>query len=124
MEPEISTVEWQRVLTDAEAGELSLDPNVGQSLDTVCDDYLLRLEEIYMQVVRLQYLDGFGGFPSSQVLQDKFSRKAKGSERSLEAVLLQHMDAVNVAKQAVAKAVQNFVEQDTTSGDYISGTTP
>ncbi|WP_067647517.1 hypothetical protein [Nocardia harenae] len=124
MEPEVSNVEWQRVLTDAEAGELSLNPNVGQCLDTVCDDYLLRLEEIYMQVVRLQYLDGFGGFPSSRVLEDKFSQKATGAARSLEAVLLQHMDAVKLAKQAVAKAIRNFAEQDLASGEYISGTTP
>ncbi len=37
---------------------------------------------------------------------------------------MQHIDTVKLAKQAVARAIQNFAEQDTVSGNHISGTTP
>ncbi|MFC3964262.1 hypothetical protein [Nocardia jiangsuensis] len=124
MDPAASSLEWQSVLTAAEAGQVSLDPAVGSDLDRICDNYLTRLGQLYQNVRSVAFLEGFGGFPSSEVLQQKFTQKAMGGDRSLEAVLLQHIDAVKLAKQAVARAIQNFAEQDSISGDHISGTTP
>ncbi|MFC8046231.1 hypothetical protein [Nocardia sp. NPDC057353] len=124
MDPTASNLEWQSVLAAAEAGQVSLDPAVGRDLDRICDNYVTRLSELYQNLRSIAFLEGFGGFPSSEVLQQKFAQKAMGSDRSLEVVLLQHIDAVKLAKQAVAKAIQNFTEQDIASGDRISGTTP
>ena len=118
------TIEWSRVLEQAQAGELALDPAVASGLDAVCDRYLERLDQMMRAVQHVDRISGFGTFPSSTVLEQKFSLKAVGGDHSLEVVLMQHIDAVKLAKQAVAKAIQNFLEQDTASGAHISGTTP
>ncbi|MFC8528395.1 hypothetical protein [Nocardia sp. NPDC057227] len=118
------TFEWAQVLESAEAGELALDPGVASNLDAVCDRYISRLDQMLDTVRVVDKISGFGTFPSATVLEQKFSLKAAGGDHSLEVVLMQHIDAVKLAKQAVAKAIQNFLEQDTASGDHISGTTP
>lgn len=118
------TIEWSRVLEAAQAGELALDPAVASGLDAVCDRYIERLDQMVRAVQHVDRLSGFGTFPSSAILEQKFSLKAGGGDQSLKAVILQHIDAVKLAKQAVARAIQNFVDQDLASGDQISGVTP
>ncbi|KZM74651.1 hypothetical protein [Nocardia terpenica] len=112
--------EWQRLLGQANSGHLSLDPEIGKGLDQVCDDYLNRLNGIMKSADRLRVLGGFGTFQSGKDLEKKFREKATGSDQSLNAILQQHMDVVKTAKEVVAKAIANFVEQDRQNSDRIS----
>ncbi|MFG1796947.1 hypothetical protein [Nocardia sp. NPDC049149] len=117
----VDPAEWQKVLDQADAGEISLDPEVGSGLDKACDDYLDRLGGILVTVDDVKDLSGFGTFPSSFALQEKFSLKATGSDQAIDAVLKQHIDAVKIAKQVVAKAISNFQEQDQSRADQFTG---
>ncbi|WP_194828777.1 hypothetical protein [Nocardia sp. XZ_19_231] len=114
--------EWSQLLVQAEAGQLSLDPEVGKDLDKVCDDHLDRLEEVYAQVDQVRNISGFGSFDSSQTLERKFSLTASGGDRPLDEVLKKHIEAVQTAKEVVAKAIANFVAQDEATGAEISAT--
>lgn len=114
--------QWNQLLTQANAGELALDPEVGRDLDRVCDDHITRLEEVYLSVERVGRLSGFGSFNSSTILEKKFSLTASGSDRALDTVLRQHIETVQTAKEVVAKAVSNFVAQDVATGAKISAT--
>lgn len=116
----INPAQWNQLLTQANAGELALDPEVGRDLDRVCDDHLDRLEEVYELVDRVARIDGFGSFDSGQVLAKKFSLTASGGDRALDTVLRQHIEAVQTAKEVVAKAIANFVAQDENSGAQIT----
>ena len=116
----IDPAEWSQLLVQAEAGQLSLDPEIGKGLDTVCDDHLDRLEEIYAQIDQVRNISGFGSFNSSQTLERKFSLTATGSDRPLDEALKKHIEAVKTAKEVVAKAIANFVEQDQATGAEIS----
>ncbi|MFE6924755.1 hypothetical protein ACFVAV_27275 [Nocardia sp. NPDC057663] len=116
----INPTQWNQLLVQANAGELALDPEVGRDLDRVCDDHLDRLEEVYELVDRVQRIDGFGSFNSSQVLAKKFSLTASGGDRALDTVLRQHIEAVQTAKEVVAKAIANFVAQDQSTGAQIT----
>ncbi|MFQ6393503.1 hypothetical protein ACLMAJ_08630 [Nocardia sp. KC 131] len=122
MEFGINPAEWGKVLDLANAGEISLHPDVGNGLDKVCDDYLDRLDAIFQLARRATLISGFGPFPSSKALEEKFSLKATGSDQSIDTVLQQHIEAVKLAKQAVAKAISNFTELDQTRADQFTGT--
>ncbi|MFE7796841.1 hypothetical protein [Nocardia sp. NPDC057440] len=121
MEFGVDPVEWRKVLDLANAGEISLDPEVGKGLDKVCDDYLDQLGRMFDSVDVVKVLSGFGPFPSSKALEEKFSLKAAGTDQSMEVVLLQHIETVKMAKEVVAKAISNFVEIDQTRADQLTG---
>ncbi|MFE7746238.1 hypothetical protein [Nocardia sp. NPDC057455] len=117
----VDPMEWRKVLELATSGDISLHPEIGKGLDKVCDDYLDRLDAILQMADRVKVIDGFGPFPSGQALREKFTGKAAGSDQSLDAVLMQHIDAVKLAKEVVAKAIANFVELDQTRADQFTG---
>ena len=120
----VDPAEWQRLLDRANAGELFLDPEVGKGLDKVCDDHLDRLRDILRWSGQMRDISGFGTFNSGQILQNKFRDTATGKERSLDAVLKQHIDGVMATKEVVAKAISNFVTQDQERASQIEQVTP
>lgn len=118
----VNPTEWSQLLAQAEAGELSLDPEVGKDLDRVCDDHLDNLEEILGKIGTVNFISGFGTFNSGITLEKKFSLTASGGDRALDIVIQQHIDSVMTAKEVVAKAIANFVAQDEATGAKISAT--
>ncbi|GAA5044936.1 hypothetical protein [Nocardia callitridis] len=121
MEFGVDPAQWRKVLDQADAGALTLHPDVGKGLDKACDDYLEHLGDLVEQVGYLHDITGFGPLPSGIALQGKFQRKATGTEQSLDAVLEQHIDAVKTMKELVAKAISNFVAQDQSRADQFGG---
>ncbi|ATL69408.1 hypothetical protein [Nocardia terpenica] len=113
---------WRKLLGQANSGQLFLDPEIGKGLDKVCDDYLDRLDTLLRGTDRFRFLGGFGTFQSGIDLEKKFKAKAIGQDQSLVSILQQHVDVVKTAKEVVAKAVSNFVEQDRQNADRISRT--
>ncbi|MFF0487635.1 hypothetical protein ACFYTQ_01295 [Nocardia sp. NPDC004068] len=113
---------WRNLLGQANSGKLTLDPEIGKGLDKVCDDYLDRLDALARAADRFRFLGGFGTFQSGVDLEKKFKTKAFGSDKSLVAILQQHIDVVKTAKEVVAKAVSNFVEQDQQNADQYHRT--
>ncbi|WP_433681611.1 hypothetical protein [Nocardia sp. CA-119907] len=120
----IDPAEWTRLLDQANAGELSLDPEVGKDLDKVCDDHIDRLNSILENIKFIDRQTGFGTFNSGKILEKKFSETASGTGRSLDTVIMQHIDAVETAKEVVAKAIANFVAQDQDRAAQFTQVTP
>ncbi|MET9214405.1 MULTISPECIES: hypothetical protein [unclassified Nocardia] len=118
----INPTEWKQLLSQANSGELALDPEVGRDLDRVCDDHLDRLEEVLGKIGTVSFISGFGTLDSGVTLEKKFSLTASGSDRALDTVIQQHIEAVQTAKEVVAKAIANFVAQDGTLATEISAT--
>jgi pyruvate dehydrogenase complex dehydrogenase (E1) component len=121
MEFGVDPAEWRRVLDLANAGEVSLHPDVAKGLDKVCDDYLTQLGDLLQLSRRVTFLTGFGSFPSSKALEEKFSLKATGADQSIDTVLQQHIDTIKMAKEVVAKAISNFIEIDQARADQLAG---
>ncbi|MBF6207021.1 hypothetical protein [Nocardia sputi] len=117
----VNPAEWRGLLNSANAGELTLHPEIGKGLDKVCDDYLHKLDGILESAAYVRRVSGFGTLPSGQALEEKFSLKATGTAQSLDALLMQHIDAVKIAKEVVAKAIANFVELDQSRADQFTG---
>jgi hypothetical protein len=87
----------------------------------VCDNYLTQLGDLLQLSRRVTFLTGFGPFPSSRALEEKFSLKATGTDQSIDTVIQQHIDTVKMAKEIVAKAISNFVEIDQARADQLTG---
>ncbi|MEU7630750.1 hypothetical protein AB0C34_12290 [Nocardia sp. NPDC049220] len=120
MDVGVDPTEWRKVLDMANSGHVRLDPEIGKGLDKVCDDYLDRLDAISRLADRVKIVDGFGPFPSGKALQEKFKWKATGTDQSLDAILMKHIDAVKTAKEVVAKSISNFTEQDQSHADQFT----
>ncbi|TLF58398.1 hypothetical protein [Nocardia cyriacigeorgica] len=112
--------QWRDLLAQAEAGELTLDPEVGRGLNGVCENYLAKLDAIFEQVGHLDYVEGFGGFESSAALQSKFKDKATGTTQSMDAVVLEHIETVKLIQQVVAKSIANLTETDQGTGQRVT----
>ncbi|MEV6137051.1 hypothetical protein AB0L63_13535 [Nocardia sp. NPDC051990] len=120
----VDPYEWTKLLDKANAGELSLDPEVGKGLDKVCDDHLDRLNAVLDKIGVIGDISGFGSFNSGKILEKKFSETATGTDRSLDAVIKQHIDSVETVKQVVAQAIANFVAQDQDHASQFAQVTP
>ncbi|WP_433600799.1 hypothetical protein ACQPXH_02990 [Nocardia sp. CA-135953] len=116
--------EWNRLLDQANIGALSLDPEVGKDLDKVCDDQIDRLNTVLDKIGNISLITGFGDFNSGKILEKKFSETAAGTDRSLDAVIKQHIETVETVKQVVAQAIANFVAQDQDRASQFAQVTP
>lgn len=116
--------EWKRLLNQANAGELLLDPEVGKGLDKVCDDQIDRLNTVLDKIGVIGDISGFGTFNSGKILEKKFSETAAGTDRSLEVVVKQHIDAIETVKEVVAKAITNFTALDQDRATQFQQVTP
>ncbi|MBF6087442.1 hypothetical protein [Nocardia cyriacigeorgica] len=112
--------QWRQLLDQANAGELTLDRDVGAGLDLVCQNYLDKLDLIYEKIQRVTDVEGFGSFPSGDALREKFSLKATGTNQSLDAVLMEHIETVKVIQQVVAKSIANLNETDQGTGQRVT----
>jgi hypothetical protein len=117
----VDPAEWRTVLGLASAGEITLDPDVGQAVQAACDKYLDELGTVLRMADTVKLISGFGGFESGQALQTKFQQKATGTDQSIDAVIMQHIEVVKLAKQVVAQAIANIVEADQSNADGIAG---
>ncbi|MBF6453818.1 hypothetical protein [Nocardia cyriacigeorgica] len=114
--------QWRDLLSQAEAGDLTLDRDVGANLDAVCQTYLDKLEDALLKARRVANVEGFGTFPSGDALREKFSFKGSGTPQSIDAILLEHIDTVNLIRQVVAKSIANLTETDQNTGQQVTKT--
>ncbi|NEW38695.1 hypothetical protein GV794_28000 [Nocardia cyriacigeorgica] len=114
--------QWRSLLDQANAGQVTLDPEVGKGLNLVCENYLLKLDEAYDKVKHVSDVDGFGTFPSGTALKEKFTLKASGTDQSLNAVILEHIETVKLIQQVVAKSIANLTETDQGTGQQVTKT--
>ncbi|NEW48170.1 hypothetical protein [Nocardia cyriacigeorgica] len=112
--------QWRNLLSQAEAGDLTLDRNVGAGLDAVCQTYLDKLDDVLVNARRIANVEGFGTFPSGDALREKFSFKGSGSTQSIDAVLLEHVETVNLIRQVVAKSIANLEATDDGTGQQVT----
>lgn len=104
--------EWQKLLGQANAGELSLSPEVGKNLDAQCQAYLDGLDDVRDLRLQVDHVTGFGTMPSGPILEQKFSQKAVGGNTSVEGSLQSHLEEVQLMRQVFAKAIANYQAVD------------
>ncbi|MBF6101444.1 hypothetical protein IU510_25820 [Nocardia cyriacigeorgica] len=110
---------WQNLKTQAENGELRLEPELGNALMGRCDTMLTELDAMRTQALNLQYVAGFGTLPSAQALAKKFAGKAFGDEDSAVKRIEQSIDIVNTMRQTFELSIRTLTETDQAVGQNL-----
>ncbi|AFU03490.1 hypothetical protein [Nocardia brasiliensis] len=116
-----STSTWRELLDSANAGELSLDEGVATGLAQDCDRNIENLRDILRQTLDVQFVTGFGGFPSGKVLEDKFTAKGSTGTDSIRNRIEEHIDEIMLMKEVFAKAMANYRSVDQSRADQLTG---
>lgn len=112
---------WRHMARDAEAGELALDPEVGNALVKDCKDYLDKLAEMHDLTTQVSVITGFGGFASSKDLERKFSLKGSGGPDSIDKRLREYADEVKLMQHVFEKSMANYHVADDSAAQRLSG---
>lgn len=104
--------QWQTLKTQAEAGELRMDADVGASLAARCSVFLDRLQVMLRQTDSLAYLEGFGTLRSADTLRTKFAGKAVTDPDSAANRLKAAIDIVMLMKQTFELSARQVAETD------------
>ncbi|MEU2035757.1 hypothetical protein [Nocardia amamiensis] len=118
---DVSRSRWQELLGSANSGELFLDENVGRGLAQDCDRHIENLRDVLRLTLDIEYVTGFGGFPSGKVLEDKFTLKGSSGADSIQTRIKEHIDEVMLMKEVFEKAIENFRSVDQSNSDKIAG---
>ncbi|WP_338762503.1 hypothetical protein V7968_35490 [Nocardia vulneris] len=116
-----STSTWRALLDAANAGELILDENVGTGLAQDCDRNIENLQDILRSARIVEVVTGFGGFPSGQVLEQKFTAKGSTGPDAIKNRIKEHIDEVTLMKEVFAKAMANYRAVDQSRADQLTG---
>ncbi|KIA64551.1 hypothetical protein [Nocardia vulneris] len=112
---------WRELLEAANAGELTLDESVGVGLAQDCDRNIENLRDLLQLSRNVATVAGFGGFPSGQVLEDKFTSKGSTGVDSIQNRIREHIDEVTLMKEVFAKAMANYRAVDQSRADQLTG---
>ncbi|WP_280393982.1 hypothetical protein [Nocardia brasiliensis] len=116
-----STSTWRALLDAANAGELILDENVGTGLAQDCDRNIENLQDILRSTRIVEVVTGFGGFPSGQVLEQKFTAKGSTGPDAIKNRIKEHIDEITLMKEVFAKAMANYRSVDQSRADQLTG---
>lgn len=104
---------WAQLADSSRAGELYIaDEQVSLSFGKACDQYLLELREILENSQETQYVSGFGDFPMADQLVDKFTTQATGTDTSIDAVILEHIEVVKNMREVMKISYTRITGQE------------
>ncbi|MBF6456198.1 hypothetical protein [Nocardia cyriacigeorgica] len=113
---------WKTLKTQAENGELRMDPQIGSALKSRADTMLTALDDMLNATTELQYVSGFGSLPSAQALQGKFAAKAVTADDSAQNRIKESINIVTLMSETYALAIRRIEETDQSTAGVL-GTT-
>jgi hypothetical protein len=102
---------WQNLANAVDSGNLYLNPTAAKKCNTLCAEYLARLDIHRKRAFELANVHGYGDFDSGKQLADMFSEKAVGGEDNMVDVLDSH---IQVVKEMQAVFQKLFTATDDT----------
>ncbi|MGW4632970.1 hypothetical protein [Nocardia sp. NPDC004415] len=116
--------QWKTLKQQAIAGEFSMENGIGEALRAACATYAGKLEKLKEDARFLEHLTGYGGFPSADVLKQKFQNKAVNGEAdnttdSAVKRLTQHMEIAELMRDTYAAAIGKLKDSDQKSGTQL-----
>ncbi|WP_194819272.1 hypothetical protein [Nocardia sp. XZ_19_385] len=102
---------WQTFKTQALAGELKMDTDIGEALRKRCETFIDALDVMKKDAQALDHLSGYGTLPSALALQKKFEQKASG-DGSAAKVIEQHIEVVKLMHDTYAAAIGKITQAD------------
>lgn len=104
---------WDGLAGQARAGELYLDDEqAALACAKACDQHLADLQALMALTAATQNVSGFGQFKMADVLVKKFLAQATGEDRSIDAVIREHIQVVTDMREVFALSFKRITGQD------------
>ncbi|MCZ4517141.1 hypothetical protein O4220_01340 [Rhodococcus ruber] len=115
---------WQELNAQADAGTITIPPDVAAKCDAACVAYLAHLNDMKRKASVLNETKSWGNFKSAQDLQAKFLAKATGTDRSLDIILQQHIDVIESMRMLFRRYFDETTDTDDLTSSNISALAP
>ncbi|TLF75398.1 hypothetical protein [Nocardia cyriacigeorgica] len=104
---------WGRLAEQARSGELYLDDQqAAYECAKACDQHLAELDSLGILAQDAQNVSGFGDFKMAGDLVKKFLAQATGEDRSIDAVIREHIEVVKDMREVFALSFKRITGQD------------
>lgn len=104
---------WAGLAGSARAGELYLDDEqAALSCTKACDQHLADLQSILEIAQDTKNVTGFGNFKMADDLVKQFLAQATGEDRSIDAVILEHIEVVKDMREVFALSFKRITGQE------------
>ncbi|MBF6427110.1 hypothetical protein GV791_30285 [Nocardia cyriacigeorgica] len=113
---------WKGLKTQAENGELRMDPQIGSALKARADAMLTELDLMVFDVKALEHVSGFGTLGSAVALQKKFAAKATTADDSAQKRLQESIDIVKLMSETYELAIRRIEETDQSTAGTLGQT--
>ncbi|MDV7990192.1 hypothetical protein [Rhodococcus sp. IEGM 1374] len=115
---------WQELNAQADAGTITIPPDVARRCDAACVTYLSHLNDMKRKASVLNEAKVWGDLKSAQDLQAKFLSLATGTDRSLDIILQQHIDVIESMRMLFRRYFQQTSDTDERTSANITALTP
>jgi hypothetical protein len=115
---------WQNLNAQADAGTITIPPDVASQCDAACAAYLAHLSDMKRKATQLGEFQEWGDLKSAQDLGDRFLRLATGTDRSLDIILQQHIDVIESMRMLFRRYFQETSDTDDRTSANITALTP
>ncbi|OZC85907.1 hypothetical protein CH274_03535 [Rhodococcus sp. 06-418-5] len=115
---------WEDLNAQADAGTITIPPDVAAKCDAACAAYLIHLAKMQAQATQLTEVKSWGDLKSAQDLQGKFLRLATGTDRSLDAILQQHIEVIESMRMLFRRYFDETADTDELTSSNITALTP
>lgn len=108
-----NSVLWNQLADQAHAGELYIaDEQIALDFGKACDQYILELERMRVDAEDTQNVAGFGDFPMASALVDKYTTQATGTDTSVDAVIIEHIEVVKNMREVMKISYTRITGQE------------
>ncbi|MEV0294593.1 hypothetical protein [Nocardia sp. NPDC050710] len=112
--------QWKNLKTQAESGELMVDPEIGTALKGHAEQMKTKLDTMLVGIKQLDKLSGFGTLATATTLQGKFERKASGDNASAVERLKQSIEVVTLMAETYEKATRTIQDTDQSNSQKLA----
>ncbi|MBF6158214.1 hypothetical protein IU421_15385 [Nocardia cyriacigeorgica] len=113
---------WKSLKTQAENGELRMDPEIGNALKARADAMITALDDMLDDAAALEHVSGFGSLGSAVELQKKFAAKAVTDQDSAVNRLKESHEIVTLMSETYALAIRRIEETDQSTAGALGKT--
>ncbi|WP_280482539.1 hypothetical protein [Nocardia cyriacigeorgica] len=104
---------WAGLANSARAGELYVDDEqAALSCTKACDQHIADLQGILDKTQNVQNVTGFGNFRMADDLVKQFLAQATGEDRSIDAVIREHIEVVKDMREVFALSFKRITGQE------------
>ncbi|MBH0776842.1 hypothetical protein [Nocardia bovistercoris] len=112
--------QWRNLNTQAESGDLRLDPAVGNALKAQAEQMKTKLDDMLVAARQLGALSGFGALQTATTMQQKFENKAVAGDGSAVQRLLQSVEVLTLMAETYEKAVRTIEDTDQANSQKLA----